>query len=293
MTITFADAIALLASLGVWWRFANFYFIKGADHAKVQADSRRVSIVVPARNEQQNLRTLLPTLQALHPLEIIVIDDSSTDRTAEVVREFHAVVESPPPRPPDWVAKSWACMHGAGIAKGDIILFTDADTVHRRNSLTRALCDFDEQRLQMLSASPWFLNGLWWERLLGPFYCFVYAGASPFDQPRPDRAFAVGQYILVDKTFYNGMDGHTAVKNAVAEDAALAQALMKRNGRFNMYKGSPLYDVQMYTHFTDFTQGWTRQLRMGMRQVHAPPPGSADDDRGATQEYVPTGPGLA
>jgi len=263
-----ADGVALAAALGVWIRFSKFYYLPTRNETAPPEERQQVSIIVPARNEADNLRKLLPTLHQLNALEIIVANDRSDDATVEVATSYGARVIQVPSRPEQWVAKSWACHQAAQHARGRYLLFTDADTIHQPESLGHVLAYLKHENADMLSASPWHLNQLWWEKLLGPFYCFVYAGASPYDKPRRGRAYAVGQYILFQTQAYARLKGHESVKDALAEDAALAQHAMDKGAKFVMYCGAAPYKVQMYDSIKAFIKGWTRQLRMGMRYVH-------------------------
>jgi cellulose synthase/poly-beta-1,6-N-acetylglucosamine synthase-like glycosyltransferase len=117
------------------------------------ADQTRVSIIVPARNEAHNLPALLASLRGLTPPahQIIIVDDHSTDGTGDLARAAGAIVVTPPPLPAGWLGKPWACHAGAQAATGDLLLFSDADTVHAPWSLTRAIA-----RLQ---ATPWSPSG--------------------------------------------------------------------------------------------------------------------------------------
>src|SRR5688572_14332863 len=142
-----------------------------APAAPSSGDRTRVSIVVPARNEAHNLPALLASLRALAPAahEIILVDDHSTDGTGDLARAAGATVVTPPPLPPGWLGKLWACHAGAQAATGDLLLFSDADTVHAPWSLARAVARLEATGADLLSVIPTHAVVALWEKLQGVF----------------------------------------------------------------------------------------------------------------------------
>lgn len=229
----------------------------------------RVSIIVPARNEERNLGRLLDSLSRLdYPFtEIIVVDDHSTDRTAEIARGHGVRLVSAPPLPSGWNGKNWACHHGAAAATGDFLLFTDADTRHRPDGLARALAYFQSERADLISALPYHLAETRWERMLGSFHALLLVATSP-GAPRPARLFAVGQYLLFSRASYDHLGGHAAIRRQYPDDLALANHCLDVGGRFSVYRRAPLFDVRMYHDFADFRQGWRRNFLAGLHRSH-------------------------
>ena len=134
--------ILLLVTLALW--AAGFLLLRRLRPcAEVSAPrpTPTVSIIIPARNEEHNLPTLLRSLaaQSVKPHEIIVVDDGSTDRTAEVARQLGATVIASQPLPDGWRGKTWACHQGAQAATGELLLFVDADTWFEPDGLARVL----------------------------------------------------------------------------------------------------------------------------------------------------------
>jgi glycosyltransferase involved in cell wall biosynthesis len=227
----------------------------------------RVSIVVPARNEAARLPDLLRSLEKLdYPdYEVIVVDDCSTDGTAAVVESFGARLVSGNERPPGWAGKQWACFQGASIAVGDVLLFTDADTVHTPNSLTDAVSFLKRSGAAMISSLPYHDANTWWERLLGPFHVLLLAVTAPFGTPRPGRVYAIGQYLMLTRAAYAALGGHASVKGEFVEDLPLANLCLERGLRYRVYHGARLFSVRMYDSLGEFVRGWRRNFRAGIR----------------------------
>jgi hypothetical protein len=229
-----------------------------------------VSIVVPARNEERNLPPLLESLRHLdYPsYEVLVIDDNSTDRTGAVAAGFDVRVLSAPARPAGWNPKNWACHEASRHATGEIILFTDADTVHRPGGLKEAVGRLRSEEIDLLSCLPYHRCPTWWERMLGPFHALVYVATAP-RTPTRRRVFALGQFLLFKRGFYDGIGGHAAIASQYPDDFALANLCFEKGGRYRVFTGDPFFEVRMYASFVDFVKGTRRNFQAGMRQTRA------------------------
>ncbi len=235
------------------------------------SQSEKVSIIIPARNEEANLPRLLQSLQTLdYPdYEVIVVDDQSTDKTLELARSYPVMVIEGRPKPEHWHGKTWACHQGVQKAKGKYFVFTDADTVHHPFSLKRAISRLKEQKAQGLSALPYHENPSLWERGLGPFQCLLLALTHPYQSPRPKNVFSIGQYLLFDAEFYKKFGGHEAIREEAIDDLSLANLLMKQGGTWTVWYGSPLFQVRMYASLSEFIKGWRRNFRGGYKHSSA------------------------
>lgn len=263
------EIVAYVAALGVWIRFWPYLINQFSKRFIRLKEASAVSVIIPARNEAHNISNLLDSLLQLdYPaVEIIVVDDGSTDHTSQIAEQYPVKVIAAPPKPHGWVGKSWACHLGAMAATGKYLLFTDADTIHKPESLTYAVGFLQRTKSKMISAPPYHINKQWWEKLLGPFFCLIHAGASPYDHVSVEHPYALGQYLLLEKEFYHRIGGHTLVQGEIADDASLAKLVIANKGKFAMYAGAKLCEVQMYESFEDFVQGWLRILRLGMREL--------------------------
>jgi hypothetical protein len=228
----------------------------------------QVSVIVPARNEQECLGACLRSLveQAGVGFEAIVVDDGSTDRTREIAESFAGVrVVDAGPLPAGWVGKNNALTAGARLAKGEWLLFTDADTVHRSGSLARALAEAKQQGAALLSYSPEQEVHGFWERAVMPVIFAELAGRyrpAEVSDPASAVAAANGQYILVLRSAYEAVGGHAAIAGELLEDVALARAV-KRSGRKIFFRfGGDAVRTRMYRNFAQLREGWTKNLAL-------------------------------
>ncbi len=233
-----------------------------------RSDTRQpfVSIIVPARNEEHVLPNLLDSLQKMrYPnYEVIVVDDQSTDKTATVAEKFSRVrVISGQVRPDGVMGKQWAAHQGAVAAKGEILLFTDADTVHAVDGLAQAVRFLQTEAADMISALPCHHGEALWERLLGPFHLILLALTAPYAPPKRKKLYAIGQYLMFRREFYHRIGGHLAVGSALVEDLPLANLCIAKGGIYSVYVFGHLFGVRMYATLGDFVEGWRRNFRAG------------------------------
>jgi glycosyltransferase involved in cell wall biosynthesis len=227
-----------------------------------------VSIVVPARNEEVCLGDCLTSLvsQTGVAFEIIVVDDDSTDRTRAIAESFKGVrVISPGPLPDGWTGKNNAVVASAKEARGEWLLFTDADTVHLAGSLSWALAEAKENRMEMLSYSPEQLVVTFWERAVMPVVfaelARQYTLEKISDSVSPIAA-ANGQYILIRRETYDAVGGHAAIAMSLLEDVALARAVKSSGRKISLRYGENLVRTRMYRSFRQLQEGWTKNLAL-------------------------------
>lgn len=221
-------------------------------------DRGRVSIVIPARNEEQRLPMLLASLRRLdYPTyDILVIDDGSVDRTAPTAREHGCRVLTPGALPPGWTGKSFACHSGANATDGEWLLFTDADTEHGTNSLTAALALAAERNAGMVSLLARQICASFWERLLLPYAYFLYfVGAAGINRS-PGRSVANGQYLLCRRDEYDRAGGHAAVRDSLTEDVSLAHRAAAHGTRVLLARGEAQLNVHMYDGLRSLWEGF-------------------------------------
>jgi glycosyltransferase involved in cell wall biosynthesis len=228
-----------------------------------------VSAIIPARNEEVSIARAVESVAAQPEVdEVIVVDDQSSDRTAEILRELATRIPKlkvlqAGTLPAGWVGKNHAVAIGAAAAQGDWLLFTDADTYHYMGSTRRALADAVDHNAVLVSYSPEQEMDSYWERALTPFvYCRLaarYSYTRVSDPKFPDAA-ANGQYLMVLRDVYESVGGHAAVAAEILEDVVLARNV-KRAG-YSIYFTAPLGVVRtrMYRSFGAMWQGWTKNL---------------------------------
>ena len=229
-----------------------------------------VSIIVPARNEEESLRACLESLVAQEGIsfELIVIDDGSTDRTREIAEAFlrspvSIRIVDPPPLPQGWVGKNNAMTAGAKEARGKWFLFTDADTVHRPGSLVKAVAEAEDHHAEMLSYSPQQeVHGFWQKAVMPVIFAELAVTFRPsqVSDAKTEVAAANGQYILISKDAYEAVGGHAAIATDLLEDVALAR-IVKRSGRKIFFRYAPdAAHTRMYRSFAQLKEGWTKNL---------------------------------
>src|SRR5438034_10982471 len=252
-----------------------------------------VSVIVPARNEEACLGLCLESLVAQTGIdfEIIVVDDASTDRTAEIARSFSTdpvgaalqalpsnldfgagvtarhqlTVLSAPPLPDNWTGKNNAMSTGAKITKGKWLLFTDADTVHKPGSLARAVAEAEQHGAALLSYSPEQEVRTFWEKAVMPVIFAELAATYPpkkMNDPASPVAAANGQYLLISREAYDAVGGHTKIASDLLEDVAMAR-VVKFSGRKIFFRyGGDAVRTRMYRSWAQLKEGWTKNLAL-------------------------------
>lgn len=231
--------------------------------------AKQVTIIVPARNEAHNLPTLLASLNALEPapLEVIVVDDHSTDGTGDIARSYGAKVVSPSPMPDGWIGKSWACWTGVQEARGEFVLFTDADTQHAPDSLVTALGALINDGAGLVSVIPTHRVVAFWEKLQGVFQLLLLVATRAGARDAPgsgERRFAIGQYLLFRRSVYDAVGGHKTIASRLAEDLALARVVADAGHGVRVLFAPGAMQVRMYPEgLSAFFAGWRRSFRDG------------------------------
>jgi chlorobactene glucosyltransferase len=229
-----------------------------------------VSVLVPARNEERGIGSCVASLaaQTYHPLEIVAIDDGSTDRTpailADAARQDPRVrvlrVEGPSP---GWTGKSFALAAGVAAAHGHWLCFTDGDTVHAPESIARAVAFAEAHGIALLSLTSRQLTGSRWERVVQPVVFGLLDQWFPLakvNDPRSPVAAANGIFILVGRDTYEAAGGHGAVAGEVLEDVALARHVKGMGARLAFVDGADLVAARMYTDLAAIRRGWVKNL---------------------------------
>jgi chlorobactene glucosyltransferase len=229
----------------------------------------QVSVIIPARNEEANIARVVGSLATQRGVrEILVVDDQSEDRTAEILAALEG--EIPCLRtlrvealPEGWLGKTHAMSEGARAATGEWLLFTDADTEHLPGSLAPLVERAESERADLLSISPGQETPTWWEKSVIPR---VYVNLSRLfrfedvSDPKSPAAAANGQYLLVRREIYERSGGHAAVKSEILEDVALARRIKSLGGKLIFLPGARWVRTRMYRTFGDMWQGWSKNL---------------------------------
>lgn len=231
--------------------------------------SREVTIIIPARDEEENLGRLLQSIaqQSFPAREVIVVDDCSSDRTAEVARSARARVIAGTPPPSGWRGKTWACEQGAREAKSELLLFLDADTWFAPDGLRRMVSEFTSGAL---SVAPYHVVPSLREQFSAFFNLVVLAGSGAFtllSDRLPARGL-LGQCMLIERDTYNRVGGHGAVREHVLENFALGNKLRAIGETVRCRAGRDAVYIRMYSRsWPELIDGWSKGFASGAVQT--------------------------
>jgi glycosyltransferase involved in cell wall biosynthesis len=239
-----------------------------------QPAEMELTVIVPARNEEDCLGACLESLVAQsneffalgRDWELIVVDDGSTDRTRAIAAGFAGVtVLDPAKLERGWTGKANACWTAAQRARGQWLLFTDADTIHEAGNLRRAMHEAEKHNVGVLSYSPKQLVSGLWQRALMPLVFSELALAYPPEKvsnPELRIAAANGQFLLVKREAYRTLGGHAAVKGEILEDVELAFLAKRRKVGLRFRYAADALSTRMYRNVSAMIEGWTKNLAL-------------------------------
>jgi chlorobactene glucosyltransferase len=270
-----SEALSILQLVLLAGAFAHAWFdLLSAPKLPTQTPTRgrwpRLSVVVPARDEEENITACLTSLEAQNypDLEILVVDDGSTDRTAELVlesaaRDGRVRLLRCGERPPDWQGKSWALDRGAREANGAWLAMIDADVTLSPDALRRAVALAESRDVALLSLLPAMRDVTFWERVIQPVMGLFVFLCQPLRRARcPDSAVVVanGQFLLIERGAYDRAGGHRAVKGAIVEDVELARVFKRL--RLPVLLAPAFHDVEvrMYRNLGGIWRGWGKTV---------------------------------
>ena len=268
--------------IAVVWLIPWYFLVRIAPRKPALKDfppatGRFLSVIIPARNEAGMIEGCVRSILAstYSPLEVLVVDDRSTDATAEIV----ARIAKEDPRlklvhgealPEGWYGKPWACVQGLRASKGEILCFTDADTTHEPELLARSVCGMETMGAALFTVMPTQACLTWSERLILPQFFYILAArfhpTVVNKAKRPKDAIANGQYIMMTRAEYERVGTHEKVKHEVAEDLALGQEVMMAGGKVRMVYALEYMTTRMYTSWAHLREGFSKNLFMGARR---------------------------
>ncbi len=237
-----------------------------------------LSVVIPARNEQDVLGACLASLVSQSEpgwllgkqWELIVVDDASSDRTHEIAARTAGVMVIEAPKldtgsTSGFTGKTNACWAGAQAARGRLLVFTDADTIHQPGSLSRARHELEKYGVGMLSYSPRQITTGFLQRILMPLVFAELSLAYPMkrvNDPADRTAAANGQFLMVENEAYFAVGGHRGIGREVLEDVALARAFKRQRKGLRFRYGPDALATRMYRTTSAMLEGWTKNLAL-------------------------------
>jgi chlorobactene glucosyltransferase len=229
----------------------------------------RFSVLVPARNEEENIGNCVSTIlsQDYPDFQLIVLDDNSTDRTWEILQKLASKdtrlkLLKGKPLPQDWLGKHWACHQLAQTADGELLLFVDADTTYQPDMLRHAAGAIIAEKAALISALPRQIVVTWSELLSVPaFYFSIFCGIplGLANRQRDPLLFAVlGQFLLFRRDAYTAVGGHAGVRQNVADDLAIGRKVLGRRFAYSLLDGNGQVSCRMYRNFDQTWTGLTK-----------------------------------
>lgn len=231
--------------------------------------SPSVSVLIPARNESENIeKCVISILKQDYPnFEVIVLDDISEDDTLlklENIKKRYPQLQiyENDKLPDGWTGKNFACYTLSKYARGDWLLFTDADTVHSKNSISASVDAIISEKAELLSIMPELIMETLPEKLFMPLVHFAFFSFIPLglmnviEEPRV--VIALGPYMLINTKFYRKMGGHEKIKGKIVDDLQLAQEVKRNGGKVVFFDGQDDVSLRFYTNFKDLWNGFSK-----------------------------------
>jgi chlorobactene glucosyltransferase len=270
----------------IYWLHNQYHLDIIVQPADPPSNAPMISVCIPARNEERNIRACVEAaLNQTHPnFEVIVLDDRSTDSTLEILRGLVSIRSATRPTaeqndklkiingsdlPSGWAGKPYALYQAANSARGDWLCLIDADTFLAPEALTSVYAKALETRADMLTLMTFQIMVTFWERAVLPLVMTALSvGFSPrkVNDPKRKDAIANGQFIFVKRSVYDAIGGHESVKNQIVEDKAISEKVKWGGYRLIVADGRKVARTRMYTSFATLWEGWTKNIYLGLRE---------------------------
>jgi len=234
-----------------------------------------VSVCVPARDEEQNIRACVEAIlaQTYPNFELIVVDDRSTDSTLAILsqlaaRDSRMSVIGGSDLPPGWAGKPHSLTQAVGTARGDWLCFVDADTLLAPAALSAVYAKTLETKADLFTMLTRQVMLTFWERVVLPLVMTALSvGFSPrkVNDPRRKDAIANGQFIFIKRSVYQAVGGHAAIRGSIVEDKDMAVLVKGQGYRLVVADGRQVASTRMYTSLAHMWEGWTKNIYLGLR----------------------------
>ena len=278
LTITNLVLAAIMAGIfGVWVYFLAYMtksfrqspMLESFDRTSVRRFPK-VSVILPARNEGRYIARCLDSLlgQDYPNFEIIAINDSSTDGTGEIMKAYAAndlrvMHIDASPKPEGWTGKNWACYQGFLRARGELLMFTDADSKHLPSTMSLAVGHLMSENLEALTAVPRLIcNDFWTKVTLPVLATFLHTRFSPIrvNDPNTKTGYFFGSFFIITRSTYEAIGTHEGVKEELVEDGALGGKVKASKFRMKMVRGESHIDAVWARDLPTLWQGLRRLM---------------------------------
>lgn len=265
----------ILAIVIIHWIHNQYHLDIVVKPALPPANAPLVSVCIPARNEENNIRRCVEAvLEQDYPnLEVIVLDDRSTDATLTLLRDIASrdsrlLPISGSDLPAGWAGKPHALYQTVSVARGEWLCFVDADTFLAPNALSSVFAKALETEADLFTVMTRQILGSFWERTVMPLVMTALSvGFSPRKVNDPQRRDAVanGQFIFIKRSVYDLVGGHERIKDQIVEDKALSELVKWSGHRLVIADGRDVVSTRMYTSLETMWEGWTKNIYLGLR----------------------------
>lgn len=235
-----------------------------------------ISICVPARNEARDIKACLTSLltQEYPNFEVIAVDDHSTDATGDIIESLATEFPNLLPLkgqklPSGWLGKPFALHQAVQKARGEILIFTDADPVFQPHALTSAVYHMSTKNLDMMTLMPGTEFVSFWERAVQPVVFGFIAALSRFkkiNNPDSTSAMGFGAFIMVKKEVYESIGGHEGIKAEILEDVMLAKRAKKAGFKLLAADAKAIFSIRMYHSLKEIWTGWRKNIFIAMKK---------------------------
>ncbi|MEW6288045.1 MAG: glycosyltransferase [Chloroflexota bacterium] len=269
-TVLFLGGIVI-----IYWLHNQYHLDIVVEAAPPPPNPPLISVCIPARNEERNIRACVEAVlkQDYPNLEVIVVDDRSTDATFRILtdlasRDSRLRPISGSDLPPGWAGKPHALYQASASARGDWLCFIDADTFLEPSALSSCYVKALETQADMFTIMTFQILGSFWERTVMPLVMTALSvGFSPrkVNDPKRRDAIANGQFILIKRSVYDATGGHASVKDSIVEDKAISEKVKWNGYRLIVADGMKVARTRMYTSLPEMWEGWTKNIYLGLR----------------------------
>jgi chlorobactene glucosyltransferase len=213
----------------------------------------KVSVILPARNEEMFIEKCINSLleQDYQNYEIIAIDDTSDDNTGELIKKIarknpKVIHVQAGPKPEKWIGKNWACIEGFKRSSGELLLFTDADTIHTSKTISLSVDHLLSEGLDSLTVIPKMLCLDWWTKITLPVlstFLHTRFSALRVNDPSKKTGYFFGSFFIIKRKTYEAVGTHESVKSEIVEDGALGKKVKKQGFGLKMVRGEHLVEA--------------------------------------------------